>query len=222
MPITTRTAVSTPRRWAVVAAAALTAAALTGVDTAASASTPAPAAAPAAAPTPASAAQKVASVVGSARIFYAYSPNDDIHFTVDAHAVPFSQPLPQMPSLPTDARGTIKISHWVAAKNETATAEGTVDCLVTGDKTATLTAVITSASPQVQDWIGKRVGISVLDSHGQDRLGFSWDIVNFDQDSHGQPVEAKVGTCMAPAPFAPVREGGFTVRPADLAPVPVR
>ncbi|MEU6593662.1 hypothetical protein ABZ923_31330 [Streptomyces sp. NPDC046881] len=30
--------------------------------------------------------------------------------------------------------------------------------------------------------------------------------------------EAEVGTCMAPAPYAPVIEGGYTVRHADLPP----
>lgn len=169
-----------------------------------------------------------ASVSGSARVFYSYSPDDDIHFTFDVRAAPFSRPIPAMPQgLPTDARGTVKISHWVAAKNTTVTSEAHVDCLVTGDRTATFTAVVTKADPEVADQIGKRLGFSVYDGsrtghggHGRDRLGFSWGVANTDTDEKGQTVEGRVGTCMAPAPFAPVMKGGFTVEHADLPPLP--
>ncbi|MCX4823594.1 hypothetical protein OG883_27700 [Streptomyces sp. NBC_01142] len=194
---------------ALAATAAL--AALAGISSSASATTPAP--------------EKTASISGSARIDYAYSPNDDIRFSFDARAVPFSKPLPGLPTgLPTDARGTVKISHWFAAENKTVRAEGTVDCLVTGGRTASFTAVITRADPEVADWVGKRRGFSVYDGTGKggdrDRFGFHWGVSNLDTDDKGEAVQAKVGTCMAPAPFAPVRTGGFTVRHADLPPLP--
>lgn len=101
-----------------------------------------------------------AKVSGQGRIFYAYSPDDEIRFTVDATAAPFSRPLDQLPKgMPTDARGKVTFSHWVARTKETRTAEAAVDCLVTGGDTATLTAVITkSADPEE---IGTRYGFSV-------------------------------------------------------------
>ncbi|MET9961364.1 hypothetical protein ABZ128_20310 [Streptomyces sp. NPDC006326] len=36
----------------------------------------------------------------------------------------------------------------------------------------------------------------------------------------GEPVMPRVGTCMAPAPFAPVTEGSFTFTRADLPALP--
>ncbi|MFJ3926680.1 hypothetical protein [Streptomyces sp. NPDC090022] len=105
---------------------------------------------------------------------------------------------------------------------EPGTSEAEVDCMVTGGRTATVTAVVTKST--VGD-VGKRIGISVQDGrHGEpDRLGFSWGIVNIDpphQDEHGEVVQPTVGTCMAPAPFTTVVRGGFTVTPAPLPPLP--
>ncbi|MFE1316196.1 hypothetical protein [Kitasatospora phosalacinea] len=164
-----------------------------------------------------------ASVTGTAQIFFAYSPDDDIRFGIDAHSAPWTRPVPDSPfgGLPTDATGTIRISHHVKALDITVTAEGQVDCLVTGGPSASLTAVITRADPEVAGWLGKRIGLSVLDGRGHepDRLGFSWSVVN-EQHGSSDPAQSDVGTCMAPAPFTTVREGGFRVRPADLAPLP--
>ncbi|BAJ26569.1 MULTISPECIES: hypothetical protein [Kitasatospora] len=166
-----------------------------------------------------------ASVTGTARIFFAYSPDDDIRFGIDAHSAPWTRPLPGSPfgGMPTDATGTIRISHHVKALDITVTAEGQVDCLVTGGPSASLTAVITRADPEVAGWVGKRIGLSVLDGHGHepDRLGFSWAVAN-EQHGSSDPAKGDVGTCMALAPFTTVREGGFRVRPADLAPLPPR
>ncbi|GAB7029001.1 hypothetical protein AB0G35_11980 [Streptomyces sp. NPDC021749] len=74
------------------------AAVLAGIVTAA----PAPGAAHAA-QTPAKKPGKVASVHGAGRIWYVYSPHDDIRFTVDAQAAPFTRPLPgsPLPASPT-------------------------------------------------------------------------------------------------------------------------
>ncbi|MGK4580315.1 hypothetical protein [Kitasatospora sp. HPMI-4] len=167
---------------------------------------------------------RLAAVSGSARIFYTFSPDDEIWFSFDAVAAPFTRRFPGVPKLedglPTDARGTVHFSHHVAASNTTYRAEAAVDCLVTGDRVASLTAVITSSD---MGNTGERVGFSVYDGggndrhgHSKDRLGFSWGVANLDVDATGKPVQPVVGTCMAPAPFAPVVQGGFTVRHAEL------
>lgn len=101
-----------------------------------------------------------------------------------------------------------------------------MDCLVTGPRTATLTAVITKVSDggPVDD-IGKRLGFSVYDGgedkgRSRDRVGFSWNGVNLLPSGGTVPTEALVGTCMAPAAYAPVTRGGYTVRHAELPPLP--
>ncbi|MEU3354891.1 hypothetical protein [Streptomyces sp. NPDC037389] len=178
-------------------------------------------------------APKRASVTGSATFELPYSPDKDVRsFTFDAHAKPYSRPLAGLPTgLPTDAEGTVKVSHYVAALGKTVTAEGKVDCLVTGPGVASLTAVITKISPDVpQDGLGKRLGFSVLDGgkekaghKSQDRVGFSWAAVNVLRDGDKgakEPVASDVGTCMSSAPYAPVTKGGYTVRHAELPPVP--
>ncbi|MFE5097921.1 hypothetical protein ACFRCI_48805 [Streptomyces sp. NPDC056638] len=168
-----------------------------------------------------------ASVTGSAEFVLPYYPDHDVRsFTFDAHADPYSRPLPGIPTgLPTDARGTVKVSHYSAERDRTYTSEGRVDCLVTGPHTATLTAIITKVSPGGPDNLGERVGFSVYDGgkdkgRSDDRVGFSWDGVNLLPDGDAAPAEAAVGTCMAPAPYAPVTKGGYTVRHAELPPVP--
>ncbi|MFW3461054.1 hypothetical protein ACN24K_10045 [Streptomyces microflavus] len=52
-------------------------------------------------------------------------------------------------------------------------------------------------------------------------MGFSWNGVNLLPTGDDNPPEdAPVGTCMAPAPYAPVTKGGYTVRHAELPPPP--
>ncbi|MFD3717000.1 hypothetical protein [Streptomyces sp. NPDC058674] len=169
-----------------------------------------------------------ASVKGSAAFVLPYYPDDDIRsFGFDAQAAPYSRPLPGIPTgLPTDARGTVTVSHYSAERNKTYTSEGLVDCLVTGPRTATLTAVITKVSDggPVDD-IGKRLGFSVYDGgedkgRSRDRVGLSWSVVNLLPSGDAAPAVAPVGTCMAPAAFAPVTQGGYTVRHAELPPMP--
>ncbi|TDC27301.1 hypothetical protein E1265_02075 [Streptomyces sp. 8K308] len=165
-----------------------------------------------------------ARVRGSADIHYAFSPNDTIHFTVNAVADPFSRPYPgpdgTQPGLPTDAHGTISWSHRVASTGELMESEAAVDCLVTGGRTATVTAVVTAVNDErLNDTIGQRVGISVQDGGPgprHDRLGFSWGVGNLDIDDDGNLTAGRTGTCMAPAPFAPVIHGGYTVHHSEL------
>ncbi|MFI6940542.1 hypothetical protein ACIBI4_14820 [Streptomyces sp. NPDC050418] len=169
-------------------------------------------------------AVRKASVHGSARIAYAYSPDHTIRFTVHAEAAPFTRPMPglDLPGLPTDAKGTVRISHYVPETGETGTSTARIDCMVTGGRTATLTAIVTKSNVQE---VGRRIGISVQESRGAEpgRLGFGWDIVNFEPretDDEGRAVQPPVGTCMAPAPFAPVIRGGFDVVHAGLPALP--
>ncbi|GGY07825.1 hypothetical protein [Streptomyces hiroshimensis] len=170
-----------------------------------------------------------ASVTGSAEFVLPYYKDNDIRsFTFDAHAAPYSRPLPggrMSKGLPTDARGTVKISHYSAEQNITYTSEGRVDCLVTGPGTATLTAIITKVGPGGPDSVGQRVGFSVYDGgkdrgRSKDRVGFSWNGVNLMPKGDAEPEDAPVGTCMAPAPYAPVVKGGYTVKHAELLPEP--
>ncbi len=177
----------------------------------------------AAAPAPAApASPKVASVHGGGTVHYPYVPaSDDIRFTVDAESVPWSRPFPGAErGLPTDARGRVTVYHARPEANSTGVAEAEVDCLVTGGRTATVTAVVKSSN--VPGWEGKRIGLSIQDGErgAPDRVGFSWDIANLDTKPDGSPVEARVGTCMAPAPFTEVTKGGYKVTPAPLAPQP--
>lgn len=168
-----------------------------------------------------------ASVTGSAEFFLPYYPDRDVRtFRFDAQAAPYSRPLPGIPTgLPTDARGTVFVSHYSAEQDKTYTWEGRVDCLVTGPRTATLTAVITKVSPGGPDDVGRRMGFSVYDGgkdkgRSGDRVGFSWNGVNLLRDTDLE--EAEVGTCMAPAAYAPVTKGGYTVKHAELLPRPTR
>ncbi|AVV47630.1 hypothetical protein C6376_22735 [Streptomyces sp. P3] len=165
-----------------------------------------------------------ASVTGTASFRLPYLEDADIRsLTFDAHAAPFSKPIPGVPGgLPTDAYGTVKVSHYSAERDITYTAEGTVDCLATAPGSATLTAVITKVSPGGPDWLKKRLGFSVHDGGAdrpegasRDRVGFSWDGgVNWTitADEHMDSVNS----CMAPAAFAPVTKGGYRVRHADM------
>ncbi|MER6255955.1 hypothetical protein ABT224_31855 [Streptomyces sp. NPDC001584] len=177
----------------------------------------------AAAPAPAApAAPKLASVHGGGAILFPYSAKDDIRFTVDAESTPWTRPFPAPggeKGLPTDARGRVTISHHYTETGFTATAEAEVDCLVTGGKTATLTAVVKTSNV---GWDGKRIGISVQEGRrGEpDRVGFSWGVANVDVKPDGTVAEGTVGTCMAPAPFTEVTKGGFQVTPAPLSPQP--
>jgi hypothetical protein len=178
--------------------------------------------------------QRTAAVVGAADVRLTYQDDDDIRsFAFTARAAPYTRgPLPtadggSLPGAPNDAVGTVTITHHAARWNLTFTAEGQVDSMVTAPGYATLTAVITTVSPGGPEyWIGKRLGFSVYDAgrdtprRSHDRVGFSWEFMNLTKNDAGEWTESEVGTGMAPAPFAPVVNGGFTVTHADLPPVP--
>lgn len=177
-----------------------------------------------------------AKLIGAADVRLTYQDDQDIRsFAFTAQAAPYTRgPIPtadgrSLPGAPNDATGTVKITHYAAQWNITFTAEGQVDSMVTAPGYATLTAVITTVSPGgPEHWIGKRFGFSVYDGgkdkprSSRDRVGFSWEFMNLTKNDAGEWTEAEVGTSMAPAPFAPVVNGGYTVTHADLPPPPTR
>lgn len=177
-----------------------------------------------AAPAPAApVAPKTASVHGEGQVFYAYSPDDEIRFTFHAESAPFSNPI-ALPGgekgMPTDAGGVVIVHHRVAKTGVTGTSTARVDCLVTGGRTATLTALVETSDVGWKE--NRRIGISIEDGTGgqPDRVGFTWDLVNIDEQPDGKVAQPTVGSCMAPAPFAPAVKGGFKVTPAPLPPLP--
>ncbi|MFI1396822.1 Repetin [Streptomyces sp. NPDC020681] len=133
--------------------------------------------------------REAAALTGSAKLYR--SLGDDITFTFDAHlaAKDTADPL--------KATGTFRFSHYL--NGEGAWAEATVDCLVTGGKVAVVSGVITDSD--LEGAKGKRVGITVHDLGGKDRLGYSWA-------STGSPVEtADLPKCVGSAPFEKVKAG---------------
>jgi hypothetical protein len=171
-----------------------------------------------------SAYRGLARVTGSAEFSLPFWPDDDVRgFAFDATGVPYSRPIPGLPTgSPADATGTVRVSHRLATEGITVRFEAAVDCLITSPGHATLTAVVTRADEPVRDWIGTRVGFSVQDSGGgRDRVGFTWS-VSADQNEAGEWGAARIGTCLAPAAFATVTRGDYTVRYADLTPPPDR
>ncbi|MGC4868462.1 hypothetical protein ACLQ3B_23855 [Micromonospora sp. DT53] len=178
-----------------------------------------------AAATPAGAADhRPARVTGSAEFVLPFGQDGDVQsFAFDAQAAPYSRPLP-IPrgenGTPADATGTVRVAHWLAAADITVRWEASVDCMITSPGHATLTGIVTRADQMAKELVGKRVGFSVQDGgrHG-DRVGFTWS-ASMDQDAAGQWGPARIGTCLAPAAFATVTRGDFTVRHAELTAPP--
>ncbi|MFI9556274.1 hypothetical protein [Nonomuraea endophytica] len=149
-------------------------------------------------------------VSGTARVRYLYAgAGDDIRFTFKGvRGNPFTT------KAGGHAAGTVLISHTGLGpdgKRVGATGTAKVDCVAPGGDTASLTAVITKDMPLGKK--GTRLGFSVTaGGPGVGRLGFSWGIVD----------GAKLRKCLAPAPFAAVIEGGFTIGGGgELPPPPV-
>ncbi|MFC7531748.1 hypothetical protein [Actinoplanes sp. GCM10030250] len=174
---------------------------------------------------PAQAAERgPARVSGSAEFVLPYGRDGDVRsFAFDARSVPYSRPIPiegGENGSPADAEGTVRVSHWVAEQDLTVRFEAAVDCMITSPGHATLTAIVTRADELAKDFVGKRVGFSVQDGgRAGDRVGFTWS-ASADQDENGQWGEARVGTCLAPAAFATVTRGNYTVRHAELTAPP--
>ncbi|WP_329235790.1 hypothetical protein OG417_30410 [Actinoallomurus sp. NBC_01490] len=151
--------------------------------------------------TPTAGAPKEPALVGSAKIHYAYAPDDDIRFDFDAHG------------FYTLARGTFHFRHsGIGADGRPVTGEawGKVDCLATGGDTATMTGTITRTVPP--GIMAGAVGFSVAGHGRHQRLGFSWGVLE---------SPAELPGCYAIAPFTTVTAGHFAVTDAPLPAVPV-
>ncbi len=141
--------------------------------------------------------REAAALTGSAKLYR--SLGDDITFTFDAHLAAKDT------DNPLKATGTFSWSHYL--NGEGAWAKAKVDCLVTGGKVAVVSGVITDTD--LKGAKGKRVGITVHDAGGKDRLGYSWAAT-------GSPLETKdLPKCVGSAPFEKVKggTGDFAVLP---------
>ncbi|MEU0005033.1 Repetin [Streptomyces sp. NPDC006314] len=130
-----------------------------------------------------------AALTGTAQLYR--SAGDDITFTFDAHLADAADPL--------KATGTFEWSHYGAGDGAWSRAK--VDCLVTGGKVAVVSGVITASSPNHPEFVGHRVGITVHDTGGVDRLGYSWAAVE-----HGMGPK-DLPRCLSSAPFEKVKQG---------------
>jgi hypothetical protein len=137
-------------------------------------------------------------------VLFPPSPEDEVVFTVDAHAR--FAPGPPSPH-PAQSWGTARLSHLFTGEQPGFIwYELTVDCLMTGGRTATVTGRITEAAPAGQAYLGRRIGFSVADLGRWDQVGFTGVT----------PVEEpELTRCMAPGTFFTVQSGDFTVRDAD-------
>ncbi|MFF2776720.1 Repetin [Streptomyces sp. NPDC058052] len=149
-----------------------------GATSAATASSPAPAEGP----------REAAALTGTAKLFRPAPADDDITFSFDAHLAHENRADPQA------ATGTFRYSHYTQGKGGYAVAK--VDCLVTGGKVAVVTGVVFDTD--VKELRKKRVGVTVHDLGGQDRLGYSWV---------GRDTNLKVPPCLSSAPFETVKAG---------------
>jgi hypothetical protein len=156
---------------------------------------------------PAPSGTMTASLTGWGRLVW-FDPGDDLQFTVAAHATY----TPSHP-FPATSTGTARVVHRFNSQQPPVTvwADVTVDCLSTGRDTATVTGIVTDAHPLLADWRNHRVGFSVSEGRRgrPDHVGFS-----------GPPDagEPELRRCMAPAALFPVRDGGYTIRDANLIP----
>ncbi|MEU9607863.1 hypothetical protein [Streptomyces sp. NPDC048057] len=142
-------------------------------------------------------AREAAALTGSAQLLR--SSDDVVTFSFDAHLAA------RHDDDPLKATGTFRWSHRDSAGGGWAEAE--VDCLVTGGKVAVVSGTVTRTD--VARLKGVRVGITVHDTGGTDRLGYSWG-------STGDPVAmGSVPACVGSAPFEKVRAdtGDFRVLP---------
>ncbi|MEU2658978.1 Repetin [Streptomyces sp. NPDC007325] len=145
-------------------------------------------AATASSPAPTEGVREAAALTGTAKLFRPAPADDDITFSFDAHLASEDRADPQA------ATGTFRWSHYTRGTGGYAVAK--VDCLVTGGKVAVVTGVVFDTD--VKELRKKRVGITVHDLGGQDRLGYSWV---------GRDTRAKVPPCLGSAPFETVKAG---------------
>ncbi|WP_158079208.1 hypothetical protein [Actinomadura sp. CNU-125] len=116
--------------------------------------------APAASARPEKKEPKVASVTGWGEMRRTYHQDRDVRaFAFDARATPYASAGENFPGSPSDATGTVRISHYSPVLNKTITASGRVDSLTTAPGYAVLTAVIDRVSEGgPEHWTGRDSG----------------------------------------------------------------
>ncbi|MFI9722256.1 hypothetical protein ACIHFE_21755 [Streptomyces sp. NPDC052396] len=133
---------------------------------------------------------KAPSLTGSAKLYR--SKGDDIRFSFDAHGF-YDQ-----------AKGSFRFSHRFP-NGVHGFAEGRIDCLLTGGRTAVATGVIVKSD--VQGAKGVRVGFTVQDLGGRERLGHSWT------SAQDLVATKNLPKCVSSAPYEVVEKGHITVVP---------
>ena len=122
---------------------------------------------------------------------------DRVRFRLVA-SVPANRPL--------DVKGRFRVAHVSADGSVLADFRGVIDCLMAGGGVAVMTGTITSGGapglPDAPELVGRRVGLTVAEQDGVDRLGWSWLVHGFHD----------VERCTSIAPFFPVTQGQFVVR----------
>ncbi|MGW0756522.1 Repetin [Streptomyces sp. NPDC002814] len=132
--------------------------------------------------------REAAALTGTAKLYRV--AGDDITFTFDAHLAAKDNDDPMK------ATGTFEWSHYIDGKG--AWAKAKVDCLVTGGKVAVVSGIVTDTD--LEGAKGTRVGITVHDTGGTDRLGYSWATTE-DLGPKDLPK------CVSSAPFERVKKG---------------
>jgi hypothetical protein len=150
---------------------------------------------------------RTVSVRGRAQLQPPVASNDDLRFSIDAHATfDASSGSP----LPTAAWGTARISHTFEQETppQTVTIDVAVDCVSVGGPTAVVTgyvAAVSPADPELTQLVKDkaRLGFSVYDRGARgDLIGYA-----------GPPRagEPELRKCTAPAGYFTLSEGGYTV-----------
>ncbi|MBM7172558.1 Repetin [Streptomyces sp. G44] len=143
--------------------------------------------------------REAAALTGTAKMYR--KTTEDVTFTFDAHLAAENN------GDPSKATGTFRFVHLDKPGGKGGWAKGRIDCLMTGGKVATATGIITATN--LKDVKGGRVGFTVHDTGGTDRVGYSWAAVG------GPDGTKKLPKCTSSAPHEKVRKGtgDFDVTP---------
>ncbi|MEV7419762.1 Repetin [Streptomyces sp. NPDC089919] len=140
-------------------------------------------------------AREAAALTGSGKL---HRPaGDDLAFSFDAHLAAKDN------ADPNRATGTFRFSHYKG--NWGGSADVKVDCLMTGGPVAVVTGIVTRGDGVMAEAEGRRVGVTVHDDGGHDRLGYSWAAVN-------DPTAFELPPCTSGAPFETAEPGAGDFR----------
>ncbi|MFD4633126.1 Repetin [Streptomyces sp. NPDC058284] len=143
--------------------------------------------------------REAAALTGTAQLDR--GPGDEGTVTFDAHLDARDR------NDPGAAHGTIRFSHYIEHPKFGGSAEARVDCLLTGGKVATVSAVVTKADGGLKGAVGKRIGMTVHDQGKQDRFGYSWAMAGIPND-----LPDDMPKCVSAAPFDRTRPGSGDLR----------